>query len=175
MGDSCKSDCTKGCNVGVILSSPSCSWSRRSESSGTSPKLIEVNKSVFSLMSQFSALVSCMQTCVSIIYVLSPTRMSRTFSPFFSLHPHIPSPHSSILESTPTQYIHLLFYFFILVGRVFANVAGDQGSILGRVIPKSLKMVLDTYLLITQHYEVRIKGKVEQSRERSSTLPYTSV
>ena len=37
------------------------------------------------------------------------------------------------------------------------------------------KMVLDAALLSTQHYKVRIKGKVEQSRERSSTLPYTSV
>ena len=26
-----------------------------------------------------------------------------------------------------------------------------------------------------QHYKVRIKGKVEQSGERSSALPYTSV
>ena len=30
------------------------------------------------------------------------------------------------------------------------------------------KMVLDAILLNTQHYKVRIKGKVEQSRERSS-------
>ena len=52
---------------------------------------------------------------------------------------------------------------------------GDQGSIPGRVIPKTLKMVLDTSLLSTQQYNVRIKGKVEQSRERSSTFPYTSV
>ena len=37
------------------------------------------------------------------------------------------------------------------------------------------KMVLDAALLNTQHYKVWIKGKVEQSRERSSTLPYTSV
>ena len=37
------------------------------------------------------------------------------------------------------------------------------------------KMVLDTALLNTQHYKVRIKGKVEQSRERSSALPYTLV
>ena len=37
------------------------------------------------------------------------------------------------------------------------------------------KMVLDTSLLNTQHYKVRIKGKVEQLRERSSALPYTSV
>ena len=50
---------------------------------------------------------------------------------------------------------------------------GDLGSIPGRVRPKTLKMVLDTSLLKTQQYKVRIKGKVEQSRERSSTLPYT--
>ena len=41
--------------------------------------------------------------------------------------------------------------------------------------PKTLKMVFDTSLLNTQQYKVRIKGKVEQSRERSSALPYTSV
>ena len=34
-------------------------------------------------------------------------------------------------------------------------------------------MLLDASLLNTQHYKVRIKGKVEQSRERSSALPYT--
>ena len=33
----------------------------------------------------------------------------------------------------------------------------------GRVIPKTLKMVLDASLLITQHYKVQIKGKVEKS------------
>ena len=60
-----------------------------------------------------------------------------------------------------------------LVGRVFANSSGDWGLIPGRVIPKTQKMVLDTSLLNIQHYKVRIKGKVEQSRERSSTLPYT--
>ena len=34
---------------------------------------------------------------------------------------------------------------------------------------------LDTSLLDTQQYKVRIKGKVEQSRERSSALPNISV
>ena len=58
---------------------------------------------------------------------------------------------------------------------VFANGFGDLGSIPGRVIPKTQKMVLDASLLNTQHYKVWIKGKVEQSRERSSTLPYTLV
>ena len=36
-------------------------------------------------------------------------------------------------------------------------------------------MALDTSLLSTQQYKVRIKGKVEQSREKSSALPYTLV
>ena len=57
-------------------------------------------------------------------------------------------------------------WLFGLVGRVFANV---------RVIPKTFKMVLDTSLLNTQQYKVRIKGKVEQSREKSCALPFTSV
>ena len=52
-----------------------------------------------------------------------------------------------------------------LIGRVFANDPGDWGSIPGRVIPKTQKMVLDAALLNTQHYKVRIKGKMEQSRE----------
>ena len=45
----------------------------------------------------------------------------------------------------------------------------------GRVIPKTQKMVLDSSLLNTQHYKIRIKGKVEQFKEKSSTLPYTLV
>ena len=54
-------------------------------------------------------------------------------------------------------------------------VLGDLGSISGRVIPKTLKMVLDTSLLNTQQYKVRIEGKVEESWERSSALPYNSM
>ena len=52
---------------------------------------------------------------------------------------------------------------------------GRPGSIPGRVIPKTLKMVLDTSLLNTQQYKVRIKDIVEQSRENSSAFSYTSV
>ena len=59
--------------------------------------------------------------------------------------------------------------------RVFANGLGDQVSIPGQVIPKTQKMVLDATLLNTQHYKVQIKGKVKQSKEWSSTLPYTFV
>ena len=63
------------------------------------------------------------------------------------------------------------------IGQVinFTNGAGDLGSISGHIIPKTLKMVLDTSLLNTKQYKVCIKGKVEQSKERSSALPYTSV
>ena len=48
-------------------------------------------------------------------------------------------------------------------------------SIQGRVIPKTQKMVLDTSLLNTKYYNVRIKGKVELSREKSRTLLNNSV
>ena len=70
-------------------------------------------------------------------------------------------------------YIHTS-YFIPDIGlgvRVFANGPGDLGSIPGRVIPKTQKMVLDAYLLNTQHYKVRIKGKVEQSREGVAPSP----
>ena len=50
-----------------------------------------------------------------------------------------------------------------LVGRLFANGPGDLSSIAGRVIPKTLKMVLDTSLLNTKQYKVRIRSKEEQS------------
>ena len=62
-----------------------------------------------------------------------------------------------------------------LMSRMFSNGTGDRGSIPGRVIPKTQKMALDPSLLNTQHYKVRIKGKVEKSREWSSALLYTSV
>ncbi len=56
--------------------------------------------------------------------------------------------------------------------RVFATGPGHLVSIPGRVIPNTFKMALDTFLLSTQQYKVRIK---EESRERSSGLLYTSV
>ena len=44
---------------------------------------------------------------------------------------------------------------------VFANGPGDRGSICGRVIPKTQKVVLDTSLLNTQYYKVHFRGKGE--------------
>ena len=58
---------------------------------------------------------------------------------------------------------------------VFANGPEDQGSVPGRVVPKTLKMVLDTSLLNTQYYKVPIKSKEEQSWEWKSVLPYSLV
>ena len=62
-----------------------------------------------------------------------------------------------------------------LIGQVFANWSGRSRFNPIRVMPKTLKMVLDTPLLYTQQYKVRIKGKKEESRKRSSALPYTSL
>ena len=39
----------------------------------------------------------------------------------------------------------------------------------------SHKMVLDAFLLNTQPYKVRIKGKMVQYRDMGSALSYTSV
>ena len=42
-------------------------------------------------------------------------------------------------------------------------------------IPPIIIDLFINYLLNAQQYKVRIKGKVDQSWERSSALPYTSV
>ena len=59
--------------------------------------------------------------------------------------------------------------------RVVTNGLEDLGSVLGRVIPKAQKVVLDASLLNTQHYKVGIKGKVEKFREMNCALYYISV
>ena len=81
------------------------------------------------------------------------------------------------------EYFGLFMFFTLIINaniyysdiglavRVFDNGPGDLGSIPGRVIPKTQKMVLDASLLNTQHYKVRIKGKVEQSREGVAPSP----
>ena len=78
-----------------------------------------------------------------------------------------------LLELLPTPILmDRKYYIYIgLAVREFSNGPGDLGSILGRVIPKTQKMVLDASLLNTQHYKVRIKGKVEQSWEGAAPSP----
>ena len=65
-----------------------------------------------------------------------------------------PTPWFKLLRRGPSGHprLHqLYFYWFIgLVGRMFANGPGNRGSITGRVIPKTLKMVLDNSLLNSQ-------------------------
>ena len=52
---------------------------------------------------------------------------------------------------------------------MFSQEPGNQGLISDRVITKTKKLVLDVSLLNIQNYKVLIKGKMEQSRERSNT------
>ena len=81
------------------------------------------------------------------------------------------------------SFPHLSFIFIqcsntnnlYTIGRAFADGSGDIGVQSQVVIPKTQKVVFDTSLINTQHYKVRFKGKVEQSKERRSALPYTSV
>ena len=54
--------------------------------------------------------------------------------------------------------------------RVFANGPGDLGSIPGRVIPKTLKMELDTTLSI-----IRYGSRVKWSNPGNGVAPYTLV
>ena len=54
-----------------------------------------------------------------------------------------------------------------LMSWMFTHGSGDWGSIPGRVIPKTQKMVLDIALLNTQHYKVWIKGKIQGMEKRS--------
>ena len=56
------------------------------------------------------------------------------------------------------EYIYIYIYIYI-VGKVFTNGLGDQGSVPGRVVPKTQAMVFDAALLNTQHYKVRIRVK----------------
>ena len=76
------------------------------------------------------------------------------------------------------RYIQLCIYsrpIYRPIGlavRVLVNGPGDWGLIPGRVLPKSQKWYS---LLNTKHYTVWMKGKVEQSRQRCSPLPYTSM
>ena len=104
------------------------------------------------------------------------TRLQPEVSKFeLQSHYYIPFLTNTLRKDIEPPYPTPLAMGSVVPFRVFANGPGDLGSIPSQVISKTQKMVLDLSLLNTQHYKVRIKGKVEQSRERSTALPYTLV
>ena len=78
-------------------------------------------------------------------------------------------------DSFPQKSISICYRAIGLMSRVFPNGLGNWGSIPGRLLPKTQKMVLASDFLNTQYYKVRIKGKMEESIEWSSALSYTSM
>ena len=73
-------------------------------------------------------------------------------------------------------YVNYFYYRLnCLVDRVFAECPEDLGSIPGCVTQKTFKMILDASLLKTQQNKVRIKGKEEHFRERSSALAVVAI
>ena len=74
------------------------------------------------------------------------------------------------------MYIYIYIYIYIYVYKDFAMT--QEIGVKSRLShTKDSKMVLDGSLLNTQNYKIWIKGKVDQSRKRSSAplLPYPLV
>ena len=102
-------------------------------------------------------------------WVLSKEVSSTIFKVFGMTQSGIEPRSSGTLSNTlPTR---LMSRFIGMMVRVFANGPRYLGSIPGRVIPKTQKIVLAVSLLNTQQYKVGIKGRMEQSREKSSAPP----
>ena len=74
----------------------------------------------------------------------------------------------------PSQGLNSTTIFFCLVGSV-CQWSGRPGFNSRSCHTKDFKNGTDTSLLNTQQYKVRIKGKVERSREMSSALLYISM
>ena len=62
------------------------------------------------------------------------------------------------MEKIVDIYPQVLSNLIGQVDQVFANAPGDLGSIPGCVMPKTLKMVLDTSLFNTHQYKVEYQG-----------------
>ena len=70
--------------------------------------------------------------------------------------------------------LEYLIPYISLIVRVFANGPRDLGSIPGRVIPKTQKMLLDAILLNTQDYKVRVKWSNPGKGVSPSPTPWCS-
>ena len=75
---------------------------------------------------------------------------------------------SSFVSLSLTIYIYIYIYITTVYGCHRVDLWQTKCSRLSHT--KDSKIVLDAAWLSTQHYQVRIKGKVEQSREWSSAL-----
>ena len=75
-----------------------------------------------------------------------------------------PLPSINITQGTPLSHsLSLSLYIYIYSGiivRVLANGQEDLGSNPGILIEKTHELVLDAIFLKTQHYKLRIKGKL---------------
>ena len=80
------------------------------------------------------------------------TKSLFTFSIFYSLF------------SLSNQLTHISYYLSL-------SLSGDWNSIPDQVIPKTQKMVLDAFLLDTQHYKVWIKDKWSNPGEGVAPFP----
>ena len=94
------------------------------------------------------------------ISIWSSQRNCYHYNDAFQKHKAMAIPNSLILlfescKEIHSHHTHTHIYIYILVGRVFAYGLEDMDSIPGRVIPKTLKMVLDASLLNTQQYKER--------------------
>ena len=96
--------------------------------------------------------------------------------------------YSNEISYCPSDYfprrisVYPAVLFFSIVAYVSFNVYSSPWFHERHLIPDFSSLAIGfSYIYIyisllnTQHYKVRIKGKVEQSTERSSALPYTPV
>ena len=106
---------------------------------------------------------------------ISPPKMAAILSKFTVLYLFLFCCLFKKIKINLVYFYTRIFLILLPCPVAFINGPGDLRSIPGRVISKTQKMVLDASLLNTQQYKVEIKSKVEQSRERSCALSYTSV
>ena len=69
----------------------------------------------------------------------------------------------------------IYIYIYVYIGLVDKVLVREYGFNPQSSHTKYLKILLHATLLYTQHYKVRVKGKVEQSSERNCVFLYTSV
>ena len=62
-----------------------------------------------------------------------------------------------------------------LMSRVCASGPGDQGSISGRVIPKTQKMVLYAVLLSHHHHHIVLAARISLTLSRHSSLSFIAL